>query len=155
MNRIVIATDGSASARKAVELGLELAAEQRAEAIAVHVVPGFDVRPGLGVGLAGSVAVPHRPTPVDRLPLEKAKALADASGVELTTELLTGEPVDEIVAFADSVEADLIVVGSHGRGVLGTALLGSVSRGILHESHRPVLVARGAATPAEAATPAP
>jgi nucleotide-binding universal stress UspA family protein len=69
------------------------------------------------------------------------------------TKLLRGDPVDEIVAYADTVDADLIVVGSRGHGAVASALLGSVSRGILREARRPVLVVRGAASrhPAEPA----
>ena len=61
------------------------------------------------------------------------------------TRLLRGDPADEIVAYADTVDADLIVVGSRGHGAVASALLGSVSRGILREARRPVLVVRGAA----------
>jgi nucleotide-binding universal stress UspA family protein len=59
--------------------------------------------------------------------------------------LLRGEAVDEIVAFADVIDADLIVVGSRGHGTVASAVLGSVSRGVLREARRPVLVARGIA----------
>jgi nucleotide-binding universal stress UspA family protein len=65
--------------------------------------------------------------------------------VKAHTRLLRGEPVDEIVAFADVIDADLIVVGSRGYGAFASALLGSVSRGILREARRPVLVVRGTA----------
>ena len=67
--------------------------------------------------------------------------------------LASGVPVDEIVACADSIDADMIVVGSHGRGAIATAFLGSVSRGVLHEARRPVLVVRGAPVPAGHGTP--
>ena len=68
--------------------------------------------------------------------------------------LLRGDTVDEIVAFADSHDVDLIVVGSRGRGAISGALLGSVSRGILGESKRPVLIVR-ATTELAATRPAP
>jgi nucleotide-binding universal stress UspA family protein len=62
-----------------------------------------------------------------------------------TTKLLRGDTVDEIVAYADNLDVDLIVVGSRGHGALAGALLGSVSRGVLSESKRPVAVIRGLA----------
>ena len=65
--------------------------------------------------------------------------------------MLRGDPVDEIVAYADTVDADLIVVGSRGHGAVASALLGSVSRGVLREARRPVLVVRAAAARHEAA----
>jgi len=56
----------------------------------------------------------------------------------------SGDPVDEIVAYADSVDADVLVLGSRGHGAIASALLGSVSQGVLHETRRRVLVVRGA-----------
>ena len=150
MNRIVIATDGSPSAREAVEFGLDLAAEQNADTVFVHVVPAVDLLPTGGFGM--SSAQEHRLTGDDKRSLEDAAALAAERGVETKTEILRGDPVDEIVAYADSIDADLIVVGSRGHGALTSALLGSVSRGVLHEARRPVLVVRGAHVPAQAAT---
>jgi nucleotide-binding universal stress UspA family protein len=142
VKRILIATDGSPPAREALELGLELAAEQSAEAVVVHVVPLLDVVPTTGFGTIG--ALPHTPSTSDRAPLDEASMLAAAKGFGVQTELLTGNPVDEIVAYADTIDADLIVVGSSGHGALASAVLGSVSQGVLHEARRPVLVFRRA-----------
>ena len=144
MNRILVATDGSESAAEAVEFGIELAAEHQAELIFVHVVPEVDLIPATVFSIGG--AFPHEPSIEDRALLEDAAEIAEAHGVLSTTALLRGETVDEIVAYADSHDVDLIVVGSRGHGTISTALLGSVSRGILQESMRPVLVVRGGAS---------
>ena len=140
MKRILIATDGSPSAREAVAFGLELVAEQDAEAFVVHVIPALDIVPMAGFAMAA--ALPHPPNASDRASLEEAATLATELGFSVHTVLLTGNPVDEIVAYADSIDADLIVVGSRGHGAVASALLGSVSQGVLHEARRPVLVFR-------------
>ena len=143
MDRVLIATDGSRSAQEAVDFGLELAAEQDAVVTFVLVVPALDVVPVGGFGVMGATV--HRATREELEPLEHARVEAEDAGVTAHTRLLRGDPVDEIVAFADVIDADLIVVGSRGHGAFTSALLGSVSRGILHEARRPVLVVRGTA----------
>ena len=149
MQSIVIATDGSPSAQEAVDFGLELAADQGAAVTFVHVAPAVDLLPGGGFGI--TVPVPHDMTDTEAESLEKARELAEAKAVHVHTRLLEGDPVDEVVAYADTLDADLIVVGSRGHGTLASALLGSVSRGILREARRPVLVVRGVAAREEAA----
>ena len=149
MKKILIATDGSPSAMEAVEVGVELAAEQDAEAVFVHVAPAFDALP-IG-GFAPTGAVPHELSEHDRQPLVAAEQVAAQKGLDAATKLLTGRPADEIVAYADAIDAELIVVGSRGHGALTSALIGSVSRAVLHEARRPVLVVRGAREHAEAA----
>jgi nucleotide-binding universal stress UspA family protein len=139
LRKILIATDGSPASAAAVDLGLELACEQGAEAILVHVVPPIDIAPSVALGFAG--ALDHDVTDDDTAALATAARAALARGVAAEALLLRGDVVDEIVACADSVD-DLTVVGSRGRGPLAAAVLGSVSRGVLDESRRPVLVAR-------------
>lgn len=150
METVVIATDGSPASREAVEFGLDLAAEQNAEAVLVHVVPAVDLLPTVGFGM--SAAQQHEPSDEDRRSLDEARAQAAEHEIEAQTVLLLGNPVDEIVAYADSVDADLIVVGSRGHGALASAVLGSVSRGVLHEARRPVLVVRDVHVPTLAST---
>jgi nucleotide-binding universal stress UspA family protein len=138
MPTIVIATDGSPEARRAVDYGIELAAAQHARAILLQVIPPAD-RTQLGRGAA------PEPLPEElRLrrdgELEAAVAAAAERGVDAIPVVVTGNPADEIVAYADSVGADLTVLGSRGRGPLAGSLLGSVSQDVLHESRRPVLV---------------
>jgi nucleotide-binding universal stress UspA family protein len=142
MDSILIATDGSSSAQEATRFGIELAAEHTAAVTFVTVVPAMDRVPS--GGFAFTAALPHQPTEADREPLDAALGLAEEAGVPAHTMLLYGDAVDEIVAYADTIDADLIVVGSRGHGTLAGALLGSVSRGILREARRPVLVVRTA-----------
>lgn len=147
MKRILIATDGSPASQEAVEFGIELAREHASELIFVHVVPTLDIVPMGPFGVGG--AFPHEVTAADEDALDDAVARAAEHGLVSTTAMLRGDVVDEIVAFADSHDADLTIVGSRGRGAVTGALLGSVSRGVLAESKRPVLVVRG--TPAAVA----
>ena len=141
MKRILIATDGSPSALQAIEVGLDLVEEEGSEAIFVHVAPTKEVLPVAGVGMV-PVSVPHELGEADKAPLDEAIRIAEELGLTAETKLLAGDPVKEIVAYADSMDADLIVVGSHGYGAISGALLGSVSRGVLHRTTRPVLVVR-------------
>ncbi len=139
MKRILVATNGSPSSAEAVDFGVELASEHEAELIFVHVVPTLDVVPAAGFGsICG--AFPHEPSEHDHVSSEEAAATAAEHAVIATTVMLRGDTVDEIVAYADSHDVDLIVVGSRGHGAIANALLGSVSRGVLAESKRPVAI---------------
>lgn len=62
------------------------------------------------------------------------------AGIDTTALLVHGKTVGAILQEASDVEADLIVVGSHGRGAMYQLLVGSVSEGVLHKSALPVLV---------------
>lgn len=148
MQTILIATDGSSSAQEAVDFGLELATGEGASVTFVLVVPAVDILPAGGFGV--TVPVPHELTEAETAPLDAAREQAEQLGVDVHTRLLKGDPADEIVAYADVIYADLIVVGSRGHGTIASALLGSVSRGVLREARRPVLVVRGIAAREEA-----
>jgi nucleotide-binding universal stress UspA family protein len=141
MKTFVVATDGSPSAREALRYALDLAARVGAVVHAVRVAPESD-----WTALPGpvpAVRVPHTPDQADREPLDQAAELARDCHVPMRTELLAGNTVDEIVAYADSVDADLVILGSRGHGAIAGTVLGSVSLGVLHEAMRPVLVVRG------------
>jgi universal stress protein A len=149
MKRILIATNGSPGAREAVEYGLALARAHEAGVHLIQVVPPTDwTRLDRGATV--------RPLPDEMrvrraVGLDDAAELAAAYGVPVSFDLVAGIPSEEIVRRADTVDADLIVVGSRGRGPVASALLGSVSRAVLNTADRPVLVVRTPAPTLEAA----
>jgi nucleotide-binding universal stress UspA family protein len=146
LNRILIAADGSRAARRAVELGIEVAAACSADVTVVHVVPRGDWdrirravgRTGVGRTGAGRVA----PEDVAQTLGEAADA-AEAAGVSYSVEWISGEAADEIVAFAEAKDAELIVVGAAGRELTASTTLGSVCLAVLRRSRGPVLVVKG------------
>lgn len=137
MKSIMVATDGSPSAASAVAFGVALAAERGGTVQFVYVVPSVPAR------AFPMVSVPHELEPPDDGPLVAALRYAAMQAVRADGKLLSGDPVDEIVAHADSLDVDLIVLGSRGRGAIASALLGSTSRGVIGEARRPVLVVHG------------
>ena len=65
------------------------------------------------------------------------------SGVKVTLHEPTGAVVEEILNEADVVNADLIVMGTHGHGAMYNLLVGGVTKGVLKRSTRPVLLVPG------------
>jgi len=61
-------------------------------------------------------------------------------GVDATALLVQGSTVETILAKAAKLGADMIIVGTHGRGAMYQLLVGSVSEGLLHDSECPILI---------------
>lgn len=76
--------------------------------------------------------------------LRRWEATARAEGLAAKTLLRTGVPYQEIVAAAREEEADLVVIGTHGRGGVDRLLLGSVADRVIRRASCPVLAVRQA-----------
>jgi nucleotide-binding universal stress UspA family protein len=136
MKTILIATDGSAGAREAVNEGLELAEQLGADVqfVAIHEPP-YPVfgDPYWQQSLSKELA---RLRPA----LRDAVAEAESRGIHASYDLLGGDPAERILDVARSRDVDLIVIGSRGLGAVASVILGSVSKRVLHDADRPVLV---------------
>lgn len=155
--KMIIATDGSEYSMEAVREACNLFREKCG--IEIKVVSAFEdeyaiaAEPfAISADLYREIAEAAERQAVKNC--EDAAAVlktefADAS-VTITTEVLKGSPEQEIVELAKQWQADLIVVGSHGRGFWGR-LLGSVSDGVVHHSPCSVLVVRKTSKTARAA----
>lgn len=141
MRTIVAATDGSSMAVHAVRAALDLAAAlpRRPAVHVVSVVDYADVPAGLGKAPPGA---PDLLADEAQQALDAARKEAAERSVEIETEVLRGHVVSAVLAFARSVDASLIVVGTHGRKGVERAILGSSCEGIVRSSEIPVLTVR-------------
>ena len=138
MNRFLIATDGSTAAEAAVAAGVQLAAEQGAEVVFLHVVEAMDM---VTTPFGPITAIPRvLPEPQEDDALARAAEIAREHGVPAELRLVAGFEVEAILAAADEIDAELIAVGSNRHGAVGTIVFGSVSKELVRRAMRPVLV---------------
>ena len=141
--RILLATDGSEEAELAALRAVELAKNTDSELHVVHVgvVPIFlKSYPGT-LGYYGKLY--EQIEEVSRELLRKQSWRVKAAGGTVAgTHLRMGQVDLEIVALAEELGADLIVMGSRGLGGVRRALMGSVSDSVVRHAHCPVLVVR-------------
>ena len=130
---IVWATDGSELADRALPHVKELARLHHSKIVAVHANELLHGRFGGAPLLADE--------PDLRTKIEGQVAMLRADGFEAELEVTSGsnEIADLIAKAAHDLDADLIVVGTHGHGGFKAAVLGSVSRALIHSSCCPVL----------------
>ncbi|HEX3775256.1 MAG TPA: universal stress protein [Polyangiaceae bacterium] len=134
---ILVATDFSESAERAVSVACELAQKFDAQLTLLTVWELPPVSYEATLYFPGDLATPIH---------DAAQSALDRAGEALkkqlpraTTMLREGEAWQEILSGAEAVNADLIVVGTHGRRGLGRAFLGSVAERVVRMSKVPVL----------------
>lgn len=137
IKKVLVAVDLSEPSKEVIDASLQLAGALGASLELVHVREPF----------VYAVAGQYGPSPEQEQELVRwiEGRLAEASDrightrVPCVTTSLYGSPAREIVAHAEEVGADLIVVGTHGRGGISHAALGSVAERIVQKAKRPVL----------------
>lgn len=138
--KIVVGTDGSASATKAVEHAASLAAVTGAHlhiAMARPSIPAL-VAPDMMIASAEWTSATDQAT---QAALQSAADAATAAGAgSTTTHQLSGDPADALLSLCDDIEADLLVIGSRGMQGARRFLLGSVSSRCAHHANRSVLI---------------
>ena len=140
---IVVGTDGSETAAKAVSVATEMA---KVHGSRLHLVTAYEpVVPALSqeerdaLGELAWMASPGERA--ERLVAEAAER-AVAAGVEVETHVRAGDAAHALIEVAEAQEADLIVVGNKGLSSPARFLLGSVPSKVVHHAPCHVLVVR-------------
>jgi nucleotide-binding universal stress UspA family protein len=138
IRRVLLATDLSYASDVATEWAFDLAHRVAASLVVLSVIDLRELRLPGGRFLARVDQVRERREAAAQELVQRGRRV----GVKVTFLVWDGDPGESIVAAAESEGADLVLVGSHGRGPIGRLLLGSVSEYVVRNAPCPVLVAR-------------
>ena len=138
--KILIAVDPSMIAAHAAEIGVELADRIGAQVALFHAInppESFAADSGAAASELIALAKSEAKEFIDGLRQRLKLNASVAAFVE------AGNPALEVVKAAKTWPADLVVIGSHGRGGVGRALLGSVAEAVMRRAPCPVLIVKG------------
>ncbi|MFC6976807.1 universal stress protein [Halomicroarcula sp. GCM10025709] len=134
--RVLVATDGSEPANRAVDHALSLARKHGSEVHALAVVD---------TGRYGEPALSSSELVIDELEdranevLSTIRSQGDEAGIEVVTRCVHGVPHDEIVSYGESIDADVVILGSHGLSHTGHHI-GSVADRVARSTTRPLML---------------
>jgi nucleotide-binding universal stress UspA family protein len=134
--RVVVATDGSNAAHRAIRWCADFAENADLDVVVVHVISN------VGEWLMSVAQIDFQQIERERRELLKGPwtaPLRDA-GVSFRTQLLVGDPIDAVLSAADEQDADLVVIGKTGHDRIGSSLLGGTAMKLAHRTKRPLLL---------------
>jgi len=136
ISRILVATDFSPQASKALEWAQRLASAFEAKLVLLHVIDIFS--------LAEITCATGGTDPIPLLREQAQKCMADLKTLvpDAQTIILEGSPRPAIVEAVLELDCQIIVMGTHGRSGLAHLLLGSVAEYVVRNSKVPVLTVR-------------
>ena len=140
LKRILIPTDGSDPSIRAAEFAIELAKHFESEIVAIYVIDRV---------ILEEVSKIHERHGLEEEIRRKAERClnyivksAEKKGLKARSILVEGQPHDQIVRHAESLKADMIIMGSKGRRGMNRILIGSVAERVIEYAPCPVLVIR-------------
>jgi nucleotide-binding universal stress UspA family protein len=136
-HRILVSTDGSPCSDEAVAHGIAIAQAMESTMVFLHVMDTLSAR---HEGIVNMTEAREALTVQGQTILDRAQHMAIAAGVRSSGELVEGTPADVIVR--RSTDFDLVVMSSHGKGILKRVTVGSATQAVLHGIMRPLLVIR-------------
>ena len=146
VKNVLVAVDGSKASGKAVDFAIDLAGRLGGFMTILHVI---DNSAYFSRAMPATATPTHLVEPVEDylrqvagIFMQKIKKKCEQRGIKTKEVIRSGHPVEEILKEAKKSKAGLVVMGSRGKGAIGS-VLGSVTFGVLHgESKTAVLVVR-------------
>ena len=137
---ILVPTDASESAQRALMIALELAKEFGSQIVLLHVVYTPEA---MGYTLSSGVSVPQEEISIfGRAALTAALVGIDTCAVSIVKKQAPGHPSVVILEEIESGQMDLVVMGNRGYGAIAGSLLGSVSQRVLSKAKCPVMIVK-------------
>lgn len=140
MKQILVPVDFSRVTEATLQHAARLAMALSAELTLLHVAApepefvGYETGPAsVRQAIAHQLAGEHKR-------LQELQHQLEAQGLKVTALLIQGYTVDKILAEAERISADLMVMGSHGHGGVYHLLMGSVAEGVLRKARCPVVL---------------
>ena len=145
LKKILVPIDFSQLSQDALPYALQVAADFNAEITLVHVVQLFPIDRLLGAEMTHQALIPSiKQAEAD---LQKMAAeLRASTGIPTSVSVLTGTPHSALCEAARSLEADLVILTTHGYTGLNRFWLGSTAERVIRQAPCPVLAVRGLAT---------
>jgi nucleotide-binding universal stress UspA family protein len=141
IRHILVAVDFDSLSERALDYAVDLAERLGAEITVLHTY-GLPVLNALDAEYIPSANEAQHKAAEGQKRLDALIAARSSRKVKMTSHLRVGAAAEEIVAQAKELGVDLVVVGTHGRGAIGRALLGSVATAVLRDAPVPVLTVR-------------
>ena len=142
LRKILVPTDFSESARHALTYAISFAREYSAEVTLLHVVEDVAVSYASDLFPVPMAEVFNEISAYARKELGALASEVRSRGVEVREVVIQGKPAAEILRVAREETFDMIILGTHGKGVLDQALFGSTTERVVRKAPCPVLTCR-------------
>lgn len=137
---ILVPTDASESAQRALKVAIDLAKEFGSRIVLLHVVYTPEA---MGYTLSRGISVPQEEISIyGKEALRAALDGIDTGSVSIEKKQKPGHPAAAILEEIESGHIDLVVMGSRGYGAITGSLLGSVSQHVLSKAECPVMIVK-------------
>jgi nucleotide-binding universal stress UspA family protein len=140
MLKVLVPVDGSEQSQRTIDH--LIATAQYKDGAEIHLINAQPPLPGRATAAVGHANVEDYHREEGLKALKTAQERLDAAGVKYHCHIAVGDPAKVIVQYAKEHAIEQIVMGTHGRGAVASALMGSVAKEVLADSPVPVVLVK-------------